>query len=138
MGNLVHPTTVRNGIADYVVDLVDAGAGAGFIAFFTSAYTADLAAALGTAAELARLTMSDPAFAAAGSGQSAANSITADTDVAAGTVASFGVFDSNNNLVFKGDVTSDDVGTGSIQLSSVDLGSGDTLSLSSLTYTAPA
>ena len=42
-----------------------------------------------------------------------------------------------DRMVFEGDVTSDDVGTGSIQLSSVALGSGDTVSVSSLTYTAP-
>lgn len=131
MATLNHPTAVRNSIADHVVDKIDAGAGAGLLKF----YTADGGSLLAT------LTFSDPAFGNAGAtvdGRADANAITSDTNVSAGTVTFFEVTDSNNNIVFEGDVTSDDVGTGSIQLSSTALGSGDTLSVSSLQYTAPA
>ena len=127
MATLQHPTAGRNTIADTVVDLVDAGSAAGELKFFTS----------NGGSLLATLTFSDPAFGAAAGGAAAANAITDDTNVTAGTVAWFEVQDSNGTTVFEGDVTSDDVGTGSIQLSSVALGSGDTVSVSSLTYTAP-
>ena len=128
MATLQHPTSVRNGITDYVVDLIDAGSGAGALKFYT--------ANGGTL--LATLTFSDPAFGAAASGTADANSITANTNTGAGTVAWFEVEDSDGNVVFEGDVSSDDAGTGSIQLSSTALGTGDTVSVSTLSYTAPS
>lgn len=130
MATLNHPTAVRNAIADTVVDRIDAGAGAGKLKF----YTADGGSLLAT------LTFSDPAFGNAGAsvaGRADAAAITSDTNTSAGTVTFFEVTDSNDVIVFEGDVTSDDVGTGSIQLSSTTLGTGDTLSVSSLQYTAP-
>lgn len=128
MATLQHPTDVRNTIADTVVDLIDAGPGAGTLNFYAS----------NGGTKLATLTFSDPAFAAASSGFADANAITDDANTVAGTVTWFEVHDSTGTVVFEGDVTSDDVGTGSIQLSSTSLGSGDTLSVSSLRYTAPA
>ena len=128
MATLQHPTAVRNGIADYVVDLIDAGTGAGQLKFYAS----------NGGTLLATLVFSDPAFDPASSGTAAANTITANTDTGAGTVTWFEVEDSDGTIVFEGDVTSDDVGTGSIQLSSTTLGTGDTVSVSALSYTAPA
>jgi len=128
MATLQHPTSVRNGIADYVVDLIDAGSAAGKLKFYVS----------NGGTLLATLTFSDPAFGAASSGTATAASITANTNTGAGTVAWFEVEDSDGNVVFEGDVSSDDAGTGSIQLSSTALGTGDTVSVSSLTYTAPS
>ena len=63
MATLQHPTTVRNTIANTVVDLIDAGAGAGELKFFTS----------NGGSLLATLTFSDPAFGAASAGAAAAN-----------------------------------------------------------------
>ena len=128
MATLQHPTSVRNGIADYVVDLIDAGSGAGKLKFYVS----------NGGTLLATLTFSDPAFGASAAGAATAASITANTNTGAGTVAWFEVEDSDGNVVFEGDVSSDDAGTGSIQLSSTALGTGDTVSVSSLTYTAPS
>ena len=127
MATLQHPTSVRNAIADAVVDLIDAGSGAGKLIFYTA----------NTGTALATLTLSDPAFGAAASGVATASAITSNTDTGSGTVTWFKVVDSDDNIVFEGDVTDDDTGTGSIQLSSVALGTGDTVSVSSLTYTAP-
>lgn len=127
MATLQHPTLIRNLIADTVVDQIDAGGSAGSLVFYTSNG--------GTA--LATLTFSATAFAAANNGTASADTITSNTNSGSGTVAWFEVLDSNGNTIFEGDVTSDDVGTGSIQLSSVALGTGDTVSVSSLTYTAP-
>ena len=130
MATLQHPTLIRNLISDTVVDQVDAGGSAGQLIFYESNG--------GTA--LATLTFSTTAFGAAGAavaGRADAAAITANTDTLANTVTWFEVVDSNGNTIFEGDVTSDDVGTGSIQLSSTTLGTGDTVSVSSLTYTAP-
>ena len=127
MATLQHPTLVRNTIADTVVDLIDAGGSAGTLNFYTS----------NGGTLLATLTFSGTAFGAASSGVATAASITEDANTAAGTVAWFEVHDSSGNTIFEGDVTDDDTGTGSILLSSTTLGTGDTLSVTSLTYTAP-
>lgn len=121
---VTHPTAVRNGLADYVVDLIDAGAGAGTLEFQTSGNV-----------EVATLTFSDPAFGAATGGTATASAITSDTSATGGTVAKFAVKDSNGNPVFYGAVGT----SGSdINLSSLAVGVGDTVSISSLTYSAPA
>jgi len=121
---VTHPTAVRNGLADYVVDLIDAGAGAGTLEFQTSGNV-----------EVATLTFSDPAFGAATGGTATASAITSDTSATGGTVAKFVVKDSNGNPVFYGAVGT----SGSdINLSSLAVGVGDTVSISSLTYSAPA
>lgn len=127
MATLQHPTLVRNTIADTVVDLIDAGGSAGTLNFYTS----------NGGTLLATLTFSGTAFGAAASGVATASAITEDANTAAGTVAWFEVHDSSGNTIFEGDVTDDDTGTGSILLSSTTLGTGDTLSVTSLTYTAP-
>jgi len=127
MATLQHPTLVRNTIADTVVDLIDAGGSAGTLNFYTS----------NGGTLLATLTFSATAFGAAASGVATASAITEDANTAAGTVAWFEVHDSSGNTIFEGDVTDDDTGTGSILLSSTTLGTGDTLSVTSLTYTAP-
>ena len=88
---VTHPTAVRNGLADYVVDLIDAGAGAGTLEFQTSGNV-----------EVATLTFSDPAFGAATGGTATASAITSDTRATGGTVAKFAVKDSNGNPVFYG------------------------------------
>lgn len=121
---VTHPTAVRNGLADYVVDLIDAGAGAGTLEFQTSGNV-----------EVATLTFSDPAFGAATGGTATASAVTSDTSATGGTVAKFAVKDSNGNPVFYGAVGT----SGSdINLSSLAVGVGDTVSISSLTYSAPA
>lgn len=126
MATLTHNAATRNIIADAVVDLIDGGTGAGTLNFYT--------ANGGTL--LATLTFSATAFGSATGGVATAAAITPDTNTTAGTVTWFEVHDGDGTLIFEGDVTSDDVGTGAIQLSSTTLGSGDTLSVSSLTYTA--
>lgn len=121
---VTHPTTVRNTVANTVVDLLDAGSGAGTLVFKTAG-----------AAEVATLTFSDPAFGNAASGTATANAITSDTNATGGATTNFTAQDSDTNAVFSGAVGT----SGSdINLSSTVIGASDTVSVSSLTYTAPA
>lgn len=123
---VTHPTDVRNGIADYVVDLIDAG-GAGTIVFQDGG---------SNDSDVATLTFSATAFGAASSGVATADTITDDTNCNAGTVTKFTVFSGAGDSCFTGTVTATG-GGGDIILSSTAIGSGDTISISSLTYEAP-
>ena len=121
---VVHTLLVRQTIANLVVDLIDAGAGAGNLIFQTAAD-----------AEVATLPFSDPAFGAAdGSAIATANAITADTTATAGTIEHAKFFDSNSLEVLE---CSCGIGTGDIQLSSLTIATNDTVSVSNLTYTVP-
>ena len=124
LGAVTHPTSVRNTVADAVVDLIDAGAGAGTIQFQTSGDV-----------EVATLTYSDPAYGNAAAGTATANSITSDTNATGGTVAKSKHFDSNSTEVF---ATAVGTSGSDINLSSLAVGAGDTVSMSSLTYSAPS
>jgi len=121
---VTHPTAIRNDIADLIVDKIDTG-GAGTIVFETSG-----------SAEIATLTFSAPAFGDAASGIADAASITDDTNCNAGTVSQFKVVSGAGTTIFTGSVVATG-GTGDIVLSSVAIGAGDTISISSLTYEAP-
>ena len=125
---ITHHDDIRNSVCNLVVDAIDAGAGAGKLVFRTSGNTA-----------VATLTFSDPAFDAAGTaggnsvGVATAEPITSDTNAAGGTVAKFTVEDSTTKMVFTGAVST----SGSdINLSSLTVGAGDTVTVSALTYTA--
>lgn len=124
--SLTHVTAVRNGMADYVVDLLDVGStdAQGDLVFMTSGDV-----------EVAILAMSNPAFGAAASGTATASAITDDSSATGGTVALFKVQDRNNGEVFRGTVTAT-AGGGDIELTSVVIGAGSTVSMTSLTYSA--
>lgn len=117
-------TAARNAACDAIVDLLDAGAGAGTLEFQTSGDV-----------EVATLTFSDPAFGNAATGVATASAITSDTNATGGTVAQFKVFDSDSNEVFEGSV-----GTSGqdINLNTLTVAASDTVAVSSLTVTMPA
>lgn len=121
---VTHPTAVRNAIADAVVDSIDTG-GAGSLIFQTSGD-----------AEVATLTFSATAFGAASSGTATAAAITSDTDATGGTVAKFKI--QNGSAADAGFAGAVGTSGSDINLSSLTVGAGDTVSISSLTYTAPA
>lgn len=123
---LTHITSLRNQMADLVVDALDAGAGAGVMLFRTSGNS-----------EVATVTFSDPAFGAAASGIATANAITSDTNATGGIIANFQWRDSDANAVLDGTVTVSG-GGGDITMSSTTIGAGDTVEVTSLTYTAAA
>ena len=120
---ITHSTTIRDGIANLVVDAIDAG-GAGTLEFQTSGDV-----------EVATLTFAATAFGASSSGTATAAALTSDTDATGGTVAKFVVKSGGAATIFSGAVST--VGS-DINLSSLTVGAGDTVSISALTYSAPA
>lgn len=117
-------TAARNAACNGVVDLIDAGASAGALVFRSAA-----------SAEVATLPFSDPAFGNAATGVATASAITSDTSATGGTTDRATLEDSDANAY----VTAS-VGTSGedINLSSVVIGAGDTVSMTSLTVTMPA
>ena len=129
---VTHTTAVRNGIADYVVDLVDGGATAGLLIFRITGSTAAT-----PTTEVATLTFTDPAFGAASSGTATASAITDDSSATGGTVAFATLEDDVSTVCAHCNVTATG-GGGDIELSSLVVAATDTVSMSSLTYSAPS
>ena len=123
--SVTHAMPVRNLIADTVTAQIDVS-GAGKILFQTA----------GAAVQVALLPFTTTAFGAAASAVCTANAITDDPNCVAGTVELFAVQQNDNTAVFNGTVSATG-GGGDIILSSTAIGAGDTISISSLTYTAP-
>lgn len=123
---VTHPTAVRTGIADFVVDQLDEGTPPGKIIMQT--------AGGGT---VATLTFANPAFGAAVAGVATAAAIVSDTNAAGGTIAKAELRNAAGTAKVLCSVTATG-GGGDIQLSSVIVSAGQTVSLSALTYTAPA
>jgi len=124
---ITHVTAIRNTVANAVVDAIDSGSADanGDLVFMTSGDV-----------EVATLAMTNPAFGAAASGIATASAISDDTSATGGTVAKFKLQDRDNAEVLRGSVTATGNG-GDIELSSLTVGAGDTVSMSSLTYEAP-
>lgn len=121
--------------ADAVVDLIDAGSGAGTIKIYSGTIPTDANTAIGAQVLLATLPFSDPAFGAASNGVATASAITSDSSAdATGTAAWARIADSNGTTIM--DVT---VGTSGedINFNTVSFVSGAVIAISSLTYTQP-
>lgn len=128
-------TAARNAAADGVVDLVDAGAGAGTLKIYSGAVPTtgnDEGSGL-----LATVTFADPAFGAASTGVASATDPASVTISSTGTAASFVVEDSTGANVFVGDVTATG-GGGTLTLATTSLASGGTLDITAFTVTMPA
>lgn len=123
---VTHATAIRNTIADAVVDAIDAGVGDGTLELQTSG-----------AVEVATLTFSATAFGAASSGVATAAAITDDTSATGGTITQFQIKNGSGTVIISGSVSASG-GGGDIVISSTSIGAGDTVSASSLTYTAPS
>lgn len=123
---VTHPTAVRTGIADFVVDQLDEGTPPGTLVLQTSGDV-----------EVATLTFSTTAFGAASSGTATANAITADTSATGGTVAKARWKNAAGTDKVICSVTATG-GGGDITLNSVVISAGQQVSVSSLTYSAPA
>jgi hypothetical protein len=123
---VTHPTAVRTGIADHVVDQLDEGTPPGTLVFQTSGDV-----------EVATLTFGNPAFGAAANGVATANAITADASATGGTIAKARLKNAAGTDKIICSVTATG-GGGDITLNSVVTSAGQQVSITSLTYTAPA
>jgi hypothetical protein len=118
---ITHATALRDTLCNAAVDAIDSG-GAGSLQFLTSGNDV-----------VATLLFSATAFGNSSSGTATANTITSDTNAAGGSVVSFRIRNGSNTAIIFGAVGT----SGSdINLSSLTVGAGDTVSISSLTYTA--
>jgi len=120
---ITHVTSVRNGLANYVVDLIDVGGGGNLI-IMTSGDV-----------EVATLDWSNPAFGAASGGTATASAIAPDTNATGGVAALFKVVDNAQTEIFRGSVTATG-GGGDIELSSTSIGATDTVQINNFTYSA--
>lgn len=121
---VTHPTAVRTGIANHVVDQLDEGTPPGNLVFRTSGDV-----------EVATLPFSATAFGAAANGVATAAAITSDTNATGGTIAKATLENAAGTAKINCSVTATG-GGGDIELSSVVVSAGQTVSVSALTYTA--
>ena len=122
---LDHETAVRNTLADAIDAAVNA-AGTGNCVFQTSGD-----------AEVATIVLSATAFGAASSGTITLASTTDDTSATGGTVSKFKFETGANTRIFGGTVTPV-AGGGDMEMSTLSVGAGDTVSITSFTYSSSA
>lgn len=120
-------TSARNAAANAVVDLLDAGSGAGYLEIIHSDGTS----------VLVTVTLADPAFGNAATGVATANTIAQATATGDGTATTFKAYDSDANEIFSGSVTATG-GGGEIEVTNTSISTGDKLEITSATYTQPA
>ncbi len=120
-------TLARNAACNAIVDLIDAGGGAGYIEIWTAAF----------ATKLATLPFSATAFGAASTGVATANAITSDTTAdASGTATLCKIFDFSATEIYRGTVgtTGENINFAGGNVFTA----GQTVSISSMTVTMPA
>ena len=125
--------------ANAIVDLVDAGSGAGYVQILDGAQPAGVDVAIGAQNVLSQHTMSDPAYGNATDGDpggvATANAIADDTSAnATGTAAWFRQFDSDGTPILDGSVGT---ATSNMIIDSVAIVAGQTVKVNSCTVTMP-
>jgi hypothetical protein len=129
-------TAARDAACNAIVDLVDAGSGAGTIKVYTGAAPTNPGdAASGTL--LGTLTCSDPAFGASSTGTATASAITSDTSADnSGTAGYFRILDSDATVVMQGTagLTGD---TPNLVFDNATIVAGGTIAITALTVTVP-
>jgi hypothetical protein len=129
-------TTARNAAANAIVDLIDAGAGAGLLRIYTGLMPATPQTAVTDQTLLATLTFSDPAFGDAASGVVTAAAITEDSTADANGIATWArVVDSTGNAVMDMDVG---VAGAVLVLNTTNILAGAIVRVISATLTMPA
>ena len=123
---VTHPAAVRTAIADFVVDQLDLNTPPGKLIMQTAG-----------GATVATLNFPNPAFGAAAAGTATAGAIVADTNAVGGTVAKAELRQGAGTPIVLCSVTTTG-GGGDIQLNSVIISAGQQVSITSLTYSAPA
>lgn len=125
---------------DAFADLLDAGAGAGYVEVRDGTQPASVeVAATGTL--LGTCVLSDPAFGAAtvaSPSVATANAIADDTNAdASGTASWFRAYDSNGVAVIDGDISTTAAGTGDMLLDDTAIVAGGTIAVNSWTLNMP-
>jgi hypothetical protein len=130
-------TAARNAATNAVVDLLDAGSGAGVVEIRSGSQPATAQdAATGTL--LATVTLSDPAFGSSSTGTASLAGVPlSGAGVANGTAGWARFKDSDGNVVMDGSVTATG-GGGQIELATTTISTGLTVQITSLTYSTPA
>ena len=118
-------TAARNAACNAIVDLIDAGAGAGTLVFVQS----------DGSTEVATLTFSDPAFGNASTGVATASAITSDTSATGGTTTIALLKDSDGTEVLRCSVGTSGA---DINLSNNVIVAGETVAVTALTVSVPA
>jgi hypothetical protein len=122
-------TAARNAACNAIVDLLDAGAGAGYIEIKTGS-------TIGSGTLLGTLTFSDPAFGNASTGVCTASSITSDTTADnSGTAGNFQCYDSDATAIIGGTAG---VAAEDMVFDNATIVAGGTIACSSFTVNMPA
>lgn len=128
----------QQGAGDGIVDLIDVGVtnAQGTLRFYTGAQNSD--ANTPATGAICDVDLANPACGAtAATGIATFNGTPlSGTTSGAGTIQSCAVLDRDLGIIFTGSVTATG-GGGDIELSSVAVGSGDTINITSLTLTVP-
>lgn len=131
---LSYTTTLRNNQLDEITALLDAGSGAAKIKIYDGSVPADVGTAISGQTLLGTLTCTDPAAAAASSGDLTFSSISDDSSAdATSTATFFRITDSDDNAVVQGTVGTSGA---DINFDSVSFVAGGTVSISSLVISA--
>jgi hypothetical protein len=124
---VTHPTAIRNAFADLITSTCST---TGRLIFRITGSTAN-----SPSTAVATLTLSNPIAPGASGGVITLSTITADTNATGGTVAFATLGTSGGTIACHCAVSTS---ASDINLSSLTVGAGDTVSVSSLTYTAAA
>ena len=128
--------TARTAMCDALVDLLDAGTGAGTIEIRSGTRPAN-PNTTATGDVLATITLKTPAFGSASNGVATINDPDPVTAVAAGTATWFRAYDGDGNAVFDGDVGV--TGSGAdLELATTSITTGLTVDITGGTVTVPA
>jgi hypothetical protein len=122
---VTHPTAIRNLLTDTTVDQIDLNTPPGKLVMQTSG-----------GATVATLTFPNPAFGSAAAGTATANAIADDTNAVGGTIAKGELRQGGATPIVLFSVTTTG-GGGDIQMNSVTVSAGQTVRVSSLTYSGP-
>lgn len=128
--------TARTAMCDALVDLLDAGTGAGTIEIRSGTRPAN-PDTTATGDVLAVITLEDPAFGSASNGVATLNDPAPVTAVADGTATWFRAYDGDGSAVFDGDVGV--TGSGAdLELATTSITTGLTVDITGGTVTVPA
>lgn len=128
--------TARTAMCDALVDLLDAGTGAGTIEIRSGTRPAN-PNTTATGDVLATITLETPAFGSASNGVATINDPDPVVAVAAGTATWFRAYDGDGNAVFDGDVGA--TGSGAdLELATTSITTGLTVDITGGTVTVPA